>query len=89
MQVTAELSLYPLVDNYEGVIIAFIKNLKLSSEVVVLTHAMSTYVKGENVDVFKAVSQALEMSNRQVETLSLVIKVVSRDLPVENGFLNF
>ncbi len=83
MTITAEISLYPLVADYESVIINFINSIKLDSSLKVTTHAMSTYVRGENKMVFDAISKALEVSNKEVETLSLVIKLINRDLPVE------
>ncbi|MBT8232737.1 MAG: hypothetical protein HKN51_13420 [Saprospiraceae bacterium] len=89
MQVTAELSLYPLTKDYESPIISFIQHLKNHSEIQVNTHAMSTFVKGNNSDVFNAISNSLEIVNKEIETVSLVIKVITRDLPVEKGFLNF
>lgn len=89
MQITAELSLYPLVNDYEAVIIPFIQKLKTHSSIEVYTHSMSTYVKGESQVVFDAIHSALDEANRKCETLSLVIKMINRDLPVEQGFLNF
>jgi len=86
MVVTAELSLYPLTTDYEGPILAFIKALKKHDEIQVLTHSMSTYVKGESKAVFNAVEVAL---SETPETVSLVIKTINRDLPVEQGFLKF
>lgn len=86
MVVTTELSLYPLTNDYEGPILAFIKVLKDNPEVEVLTHSMSTFVKGESSAVFGGIERALA----SVEgTVSLVIKVINRDLPVERGFLEF
>lgn len=89
MKITAEISLYPLSKDYEEVIISFITSLKANDNLDVYTHAMSTYVKGSNKIVFSAISDALEVANAKIETLSLVIKIINRDLPVENGFLNF
>jgi len=86
MVVTAELSLYPLTTDYEGPILAFIKALKKHDEIQVLTHSMSTYVKGESKAVFNAVEVAL---SETAETVSLVVKAINRDLPVEQGFLKF
>jgi len=85
MIITAEISLYPLVEEYESVIINFIKALKVEKTLKVTTHAMSTYVIGENNIVFKAISNALELSNSEVETLSLVIKLINRDLPIDQN----
>lgn len=89
MQVTAELSLYPLTPDYEGPIIAFIKYLKDQPSLSVCTHSMSTYVKGESTAVFRAINDALiEVSDKGL-TASLVIKIINRNLPVEKGFLEF
>jgi len=88
VKITAELSLYPLKDNYEEHIIAFIKSLKSAPDVEILTHSMSTFVKGQSKDVFNAIDTAME-SIPDLDTVSLVLKIVNRDLPVEKGFLNF
>lgn len=88
MKITAELSLYPLKTNYEEYIIDFIRSLKSSADIEVLTTAMSTYVKGESSEVFKAINNALAADNEET-TFSLVIKLINRDLPVQDGFLNF
>jgi len=86
--VTAELSLYPLASEYEASIIQFIQVLKQEEDITVHTHAMSSYVKGESQKVFDAVHKALLKVNEKTETISLVIKMINRDLPVERGFLN-
>ncbi len=89
MVITAELSLYPLEKDYEESIIHFIRKLKENDGVEVMTHAMSTFVKGESKQVFAAIEQAMaEVDNRSV-TFSLVIKAINRSLPVEQGFLSF
>jgi len=85
--VTAELSLYPLSKDYESAIISFIKSLRQVDELTVLTHSMSTFVKGDHVVLMKAISDALESVNAQVATISLVVKLINRDLPVEKGFI--
>ena len=89
MLITAELSLYPLKEEFESSIIKFIKTLKSNNALEVYTHSMSTYVKGENKELFLALSDALELINKDADTVSLVIKVVNRDLAIEKGFLNF
>ena len=88
MQITAEISLYPLQENFEQVIIAFIGELKRSEGIEIHTHSMSTFVKGENALVFDAISKALETTGLNSDTVSLVIKIINRNLPVEQGFLN-
>ena len=88
MQITAEISLYPLQENFEQAIIAFIGELKHSEGLEIYTHSMSTFVKGENALVFEAISKALETTGLNSDTVSLVIKIINRNLPVEQGFLN-
>jgi len=89
MVVTAEISLYPLTSEYEGPIISFIKNLKKNNKIRVMTHSMSTYVKGDSKHVFAAIEQALTIIDDGGLASSLVIKIINRDLPVERGFLSF
>lgn len=87
MIVTAELSLYPLVKDYEKVIIDFIRILRESESVEVWTHSMSTFVKGDSASVFDTIHAALLYINASSETLSLVIKIINRNIPVEQGFI--
>jgi len=89
MIVTAELSLYPLQDNYEATIIAFIKSLKSNPSLQVSTHAMSTFVKGEIDDVMLAIAKASKSIADMNNGFSLVTKMINRDLPVEKGFIEF
>jgi hypothetical protein len=54
----------------------------------VVTHSVSTFVKGQRKDVFDAIEMAMA-SVSDVDTFSLVMKIINRDLPIENGFLIF
>lgn len=87
MIVTAELSLYPLVQDYEEAVIAFIKTIKGQAGVEVHTHSMSTFVKGGLKDVMNAIEQATKTT--EGTPVSMVMKMINRDLPVEKGFLEF
>ena len=89
MTVTAELSLYPLTKDYEEPIILFINKLKAHKALKVLTHSMSTYVTGNNTEVFSAINSALEDIDSLGITVSLVMKIINKQLPVEAGFLDF
>ena len=89
MTVTAELSLYPLTKDYEEPIILFIKKLKEHKALQVMTHSMSTYVTGDNTEVFSAINSALEAVDSQGFTVSLVLKIINKKLPVDAGFLEF
>lgn len=86
MIVTLEISLYPLKDEYESDIIPFIQSLNSNPELKVFTNAMSTYVKGEWSTVNNVLSTALESLWSEGGTSSTVMKIIPRDLPIEDGF---
>jgi len=88
LKTTVELSLYPLSDNFEECILLFISKLKENKELNVYTHSMSTFVKGDHHLILSGIASALEDVNQHTETMSLVMKLINRDLPVEKGFLS-
>ena len=55
MRLTAELSLYPLQEDYIPVIKGFIDRLNTETGLTVVTNAMSTQVNGDYDRVFDAV----------------------------------
>lgn len=89
MKVTVELSLYPLVEDYTQVIIDFIKRLKQHQSIVINTTAMSTYVTGNYDEVMPILTAELKEVYKIIPDSSTVIKIIPKDLNVENGFLNF
>ncbi len=70
MQITAELSLYPLAGDVNANVLAFIDDLTATGEVSVVTTALSTQLSGGVEAVFSAVQAALcqsyERAGRQV-----------------------
>ena len=62
MILTAELSLYPLNDDYLRVITTFIERLNAREGLTVVTNAMSTQLRGEHEVVMSAVSDTLRES---------------------------
>ncbi len=89
MNLTCEISLYPLVKDYEATIIEVIKTLKKCDGVVVNTHAMSTFLKGNPDAIFSALNTVYTLESMRSNPNALVIKIINKDLPVEAGFLNF
>ncbi len=89
MEITCEISLYPLTNDYETVIIPCIQYLKKQLELQVYTHAMSTFIKGDSSVVFASLSDLYKQSFMESSTHSLVIKIINKKLPVEDGFLSF
>lgn len=87
MIVTVEISLYPLQADYESAIIQFIHHLRSVDSLTVQTTAMSTLVKGEFNVVMNTIQSGLEEVYDKVDTSSTVLKIINRDLPIEDGYL--
>lgn len=88
MEITVEVSLYPLSSEYEKCIIDFIHQIKSNHSLEVYTHSMSTYIKGNSDKVFSELNTALKKANATTDTLSMVLKLINRPLPVEEGFFD-
>lgn len=83
MQVTAELSLYPLQDDYLPIIQSFIDDLRGREGIRVVTNAMSTQLTGEASVVFDLVRKALEDSEQRWGRQVLVCKFIPRELEID------
>ena len=82
MKLTAELSLYPLQDNYIGIIKDFIESARSSPDVTLITNAMSTQVCGEWDTVFDLVNTCLRRSHEQHGKQVLVCKLIPGELDI-------
>ncbi|MCB1729353.1 MAG: thiamine-binding protein [Halieaceae bacterium] len=76
MQLTAELSLYPIQDEYIPVIQAFIDAVKHHDDLRVVCNAMSTQIAGEHDRVFEVVCRELAASYEQFGAQVLVAKFI-------------
>ena len=65
MKLTAEMSLYPLQENYIPIIRAFIEDAAKKSGVTLVSNAMSTQVCGDWATVIELVDQCLRASTEQ------------------------
>ena len=83
MLLTAELSLYPLANDYLPPIDDLIRDLSRRGDLVVRTNAMSTQVRGEYDAVMGAVSDALRASAERYGMQVLVCKFIPADLPID------
>jgi len=84
MKLTAELSLYPLQDEYIPVIQAFINAARQHSDVTIVTNAMSTQICGEYEQVFALVQHELKASYQRYGKQVLVCKFIVGELDIEN-----
>ena len=77
MQVSAELSLYPLTQDYKPPIIDFIQRLRDQPGLRVATNELSTQVTGEYEAVMAALTEALRPTMGGEASCSVVIKVLN------------
>ncbi len=84
MKLTAEMSLYPLQEDFHPVIQGFIDTLLANSDLNIVSNAMSTQVSGDYDRVFAAVSDTLAASTRQFGKQVLVVKLIPWELELQS-----
>lgn len=82
MRITADISLYPLADDFTAGITDFILRLRREPRLEVLTNQLSTQVRGEFADVTGALQRCMHDSMRGGVPLVFVVKYVNADLPI-------
>lgn len=80
MQLSAEISLYPLADAYLPVIKNFVERLATYDNITVNTNTMSTQVFGEYRTVMDILTDELERVYQHVPSQVLVCKFINRNL---------
>ncbi len=80
MNVSVEISLYPLLDEFIGPIEAFIERLHDYSSLTVLTNTMSTQVFGEYDAVMAALNTEMQRTHRQIPQAAFALKILGSDL---------
>ena len=81
MQLSAELSLYPLAaEEFRPVIQDFIDRLNQHAGIEVHTNTMSTQVFGEFDTVMSVLQQELKITYQQLPSQVLVCKFINNDL---------
>ncbi|MGJ8665604.1 MAG: thiamine-binding protein [Patiriisocius sp.] len=78
MNISVELTLTPLQDEYEPAIINFIKSLR-NSGLTVLENPLSTQVYGEYDTVMNVLQKEMKIALEAVERGLLYIKIVKSD----------
>lgn len=83
MRITAEISLYPLRDDYISSVQSFVHVLRDQPGIEVRVNQMSTQLTGELRDVSRAVERTLERSFQSGGPQALVAKFLNADLPLD------
>ncbi|MEM8561897.1 MAG: YkoF family thiamine/hydroxymethylpyrimidine-binding protein, partial [Pseudomonadota bacterium] len=76
MKLTAEMSLYPLTNEFKPIIQQFIEKLLESEDIEVLRNPLSTQISGSYDKVFQLVSDTLAASTKQFGKQVLVVKFI-------------
>jgi uncharacterized protein YqgV (UPF0045/DUF77 family) len=82
MNLTAEISMYPLHQEYEPIILEFIANLRTNTDIDVVTNAMSTQVRGPYQRVWEILQQATRRSFEAHGKAVFVVKFIGGELPI-------
>jgi len=77
VKLTADLSLYPIQDDYVSVIDAFIEALRATDGIDIVTNSMSTQICGDYDRVFETVSRVLAASQERFGNQVLVVKFIA------------
>lgn len=80
MEVSVEISMYPLTENYLPIINDFLRRLN-SYGLQTVTNGMSTQVFGEFDEVMAAVQTSLRSTIELEEKVSVSIKILNDHLP--------
>jgi uncharacterized protein YqgV (UPF0045/DUF77 family) len=83
LKLTAELSLYPLQENYINVIDAFIAGARQHDGLTIITNAMSTQVCGDYDRVLALVGRELKTSYEKFGQQVLVCKLIPAELAIQ------
>jgi uncharacterized protein YqgV (UPF0045/DUF77 family) len=83
MQVSVDLSLYPIADNYEGPIKAFIHRLNEAEGIKVATNPLTTQLTGDYDRVMALLTAAMRPTLAGDKVCSFVIKILN--VAVEPG----
>ncbi len=80
MNVSVEISMYPLVDEYIPAIERFIDELNGHAGMTVITNTMSTQVFGDYTRVMAIISHAMQKAHQTTPKAPFVLKVLNGDL---------
>ena len=78
MNISVELTLSPLQDNYEELIIGFIKKIRASG-FTVLENPLSTQIYGDYDDIMKLLNREIKLALELMENGLIYIKIVKTD----------
>ena len=85
MQITIDVSMYPLDQDYKPPIKDFIRQLHRCSELVLVTNQISTQVRGEFDAVTAALNACMKQTMQGGSKVIFVTKYINADLEIERA----
>lgn len=83
MQLTAELSLYPLRENYIEIVLSFIAELEKEQGLTIRRNAMSTQISGDSKLVMNTIERLLMRSFERFGRQVLTAKFIPGDFDLD------
>ena len=80
MKASVEISMYPLIAEYEQPILNFIERVRQNEKLTVQTNTMSTQIFGEYDAIWNTLSQAMKVTFEEEKGVVMVLKVINMDL---------
>jgi len=85
MNISVEISMYPLTNEYEAPILKFIEQLHQHPNLKIMTNTMSTQIFGTYEDVMSALTPEIRAAFMAEPTTIMVMKIINADLVPEKG----
>lgn len=83
MKATAEISLYPLSENYADIVTNYILELKKTNGITVTVTGLSTIIMGEYDTVWNAIADVTKKLFKENKAV-LTLKIAAGELTTEN-----
>ena len=85
MHITADISLYPLADNFTPAIVDFIHRLRREPGLEIVTNQLSTQLRGDFAAVTGALHRCMAGTMASGAPLVFVVKYINADLPIASA----
>jgi uncharacterized protein YqgV (UPF0045/DUF77 family) len=83
MQVTVEVSLYPLTENFEAVVIEYIEEIKKTSSLQIFVNGLSTQIIGE-YDLVMSTLNKINKETFEKYKCVILMKMASGEKTIDN-----
>ena len=80
MNASVEISMYPLIPDYETPIINFIERLNENEKLTVKTNAMSTQIVGDYDEIMTTLTKEIKAAFLKEKAVVMVLKIINIDL---------